>query len=175
MKRKPVNSERVRGGYVFVKVAEPDVWKRKQVLFWEQLHGEKIDGKNEVVIFLDGNRLNFAPENLYKLTRQEYIYLNRNFPQTKDPKEKLCYIALLKYRLKVYGKAKEQGMCNAKGIIAVETHQRYLARKDNPEYKKYRADSARAYRLRIKQENPERYEEMLQRRRERRKRKRCGK
>ena len=92
MKRKPVNSERVRGGYVFVKVAEPDVWKRKQVLFWEQLHGEKIDGKNEVVIFLDGNRLNFAPENLYKLTRQEYIYLNRNFPQTKDPKEKLCYI-----------------------------------------------------------------------------------
>ncbi|MCM1234186.1 MAG: HNH endonuclease [Ruminococcus flavefaciens] len=163
---KPIGSERENLGYVFIKVAEPNKWKPKQVYIFERLHGEKIDGKNEVVIFLDGNKRNFEPDNLFKLTRQEHTYLNRNFPQTDEPKEKLCYIALMKYRLKAYGKAREQGLCNDNGAIREEAHQRYLAVKNTPEYRKHKADYAREYLRRMKRDNPEKYEETLRKHRE---------
>lgn len=66
---RPVGSERTDGeGYTSVKVAEPNEWMLKQRFIFEQLHGVKLK-KNEVVIFLDGNRQNYSPDNLYKLTR----------------------------------------------------------------------------------------------------------
>jgi len=39
-------------------------WKFKQNLIWEQTHGRKL-GWREIVMFLDGDRTNYDPDNLY--------------------------------------------------------------------------------------------------------------
>jgi len=39
-------------------------WTLKQNLVWEKANGRKLQWR-EVVVFLDGNRMNYAPENLY--------------------------------------------------------------------------------------------------------------
>lgn len=77
VKHRPVGSERVtKDGYIEVKVAEPDVWKLKQVHIWELANGEIP--KSHVVIFLDGNIFNFDLDNLKCISRAENLYLNRN-------------------------------------------------------------------------------------------------
>ena len=53
--------------YEMVKVAEPNVWKRKSVAIWEEHYGPVPEGK--VIIFLDGNTLNSSIENLYAVSR----------------------------------------------------------------------------------------------------------
>lgn len=80
---RPVGSERIdKDGYTVVKVADPNVWALKQRVVYEQKTGIKPK-KNEVVIFLDGNRQNFDIDNLYLLTRgalarycQDGLYCN---------------------------------------------------------------------------------------------------
>jgi len=80
---RPVGSERIdKDGYTVVKVADPNVWVLKQRVVYEQKTGIKPK-KNEVVIFLDGNRQNFDIDNLYLLTRgalarycQDGLYCN---------------------------------------------------------------------------------------------------
>ena len=39
-------------------------WKLKQNVVWEQEHGQKLPPQH-IVVFLDGNRLNYDPDNLY--------------------------------------------------------------------------------------------------------------
>ena len=53
--------------YELIKVAEPNVWKRKSVVVWEEHNGPVPDEK--VIIFLDGNTLNSSIENLYAVSR----------------------------------------------------------------------------------------------------------
>ena len=54
------------GPYEYVKVAEHGVfysaWKRKQIVVWERLYGPVPKGHR--VIFLNGNRRDYRPENL---------------------------------------------------------------------------------------------------------------
>lgn len=84
--RLPIGSEVVKKSkngkyYTWVKVADNRVnnqltrnnvyrtnWKPKQVVIWEQAHNDKV-GKNEIVIFLDGNINNFETSNLRKISR----------------------------------------------------------------------------------------------------------
>lgn len=74
---RPVGSERIlKDGYIEVKVAEPNKWKLKQRLVYEN-HKGKIP-KGSTIIFLDGNKLNFNIDNLKCVTRSELLYLNRN-------------------------------------------------------------------------------------------------
>jgi hypothetical protein len=74
---KPVGTERVNGeGYVDVKVADPNKWKTKHTLIWERVNGPIPKG--QVVIFGDGNRLNFDANNLILVTRQQLVRLNQN-------------------------------------------------------------------------------------------------
>lgn len=83
--RKPIGSERIdtKDGYVLVKVAEEDPntgfptrYKYKHIVLWERDHGKIPDGK--VVIFKDGDKRNFAPDNLGIISRAELLYLNGN-------------------------------------------------------------------------------------------------
>lgn len=74
---KPVGSERVnRDGYVEIKLTDPNRWRHKHVVVWERANGPLPKGC--AVIFADGNRRNFALENLLKISRKELAYLNRN-------------------------------------------------------------------------------------------------
>lgn len=72
---RPVGSERVtKDGYIEIKVSEPKTWMLKQRLVWERANGTV--GKNEIIVFLDGNRLNCDLENLRCVNRSIHGVIN---------------------------------------------------------------------------------------------------
>ena len=71
----PVGTEVVSSdGYLKVKVAEPNEWKYKHRLVWENENGSIAKGM--ALIFKDGNRMNCSIENLELLTRSELMRRN---------------------------------------------------------------------------------------------------
>lgn len=73
----PIGSERVNGdGYIDIKIADPNKWKGKHILIWEQHNGPVPKG--HVVIFGDGNSRNFDPDNLILVSRKQLAVLNKN-------------------------------------------------------------------------------------------------
>ena len=71
-------------GYVMIKIAEPNKWQLFQRYVWEKENGRKLL-KNECVIFLDGNKENFDPDNLMAIKRSELARVNKNHRITDDP------------------------------------------------------------------------------------------
>lgn len=72
----PVGTERNAGGWIEVKVAEPNRWRSKAMLLWEQHHGRPVpDG--HVVLFADGDKRNFDPANLLLTSRAELAVMNK--------------------------------------------------------------------------------------------------
>ena len=70
-----VGSERVNvDGYIEIKVAEPNVWKLKHRVVYEEHHGKIPHG--HIVIFRDGNRCNTSVENLRLISRGVNAMLN---------------------------------------------------------------------------------------------------
>ena len=74
---RPVGSERIsKDGYIEVKVAEPNKWRLKQRVVYEEAKGKIPEGCT--IIFLDGNKQNCNIDNLMCITRSELLYLNCN-------------------------------------------------------------------------------------------------
>jgi hypothetical protein len=79
---KPVGTERIdREGYVEVRIRNSGGklrknWKAKQRIIWEKAYGKIPRGS--VVLFADGNKQNFALENLLLVSRGELAVMNRN-------------------------------------------------------------------------------------------------
>ena len=73
---RPVGSERISDGYIEVKVAEPNKWRLKQRVVYEEAKGKIPEGCT--IIFLDGNKQNCNIDNLRCITRSELLYLNCN-------------------------------------------------------------------------------------------------
>lgn len=71
----PVGSEINRGGYIWVKIAEPNRWKQKHRLMWEDVHGQLPKGS--LLTFLDGNSLNCTLENLLAIKQAQNVRLNQ--------------------------------------------------------------------------------------------------
>ncbi len=96
---RPVGSERVnKDGYVEIKIRDPKTWRCKHLVIWEAEHGPLPRGF--AVIFADGDRKNFALDNLLKVSRAELLYLNRNhlIQQDKDLTKVCANIAKLAVR-----------------------------------------------------------------------------
>ena len=86
--RVPLGSERVRCGYVWVKVAASpsrkeggcgrtnDNWRPKHHLVWEREHGRAVP-EGHVVAFADGDPRNFDPENLVLAEKAAMAVVNR--------------------------------------------------------------------------------------------------
>lgn len=79
----PIGTEKeLKDGYIWVKVNDiPKVkknvnWIQKQRLIYEKHFGSVPDGY--LVIFADGNKRNFNPDNLLLASKSEILYLNRN-------------------------------------------------------------------------------------------------
>lgn len=53
---------RTTDGYWRIKVADPDVWRHKHIMLWEQHHGPVPPG--HVIYFIDGNKNNITIDNL---------------------------------------------------------------------------------------------------------------
>lgn len=72
---RPVGSERVsRDGYIEIKVAEPNKWKLKHRVLWEESRG-KIP-KGSILIFVDGNKQNVVLDNLRLIERGTHAVMN---------------------------------------------------------------------------------------------------
>lgn len=74
---KPLGSERVDvDGYTLIKTAEPNVWRPKHKVIWEEKNGEVPEGC--VLTFLDADKLNINLENLALITMAESLELTRS-------------------------------------------------------------------------------------------------
>lgn len=83
LNHRPVGSERIdTDGYVMVKVAEPNKWKLKHRLVYEQYYGEIPCGV--AIIFLDGNKLNLDINNLKAIKRSTLAVLNNHIKLTDN-------------------------------------------------------------------------------------------
>lgn len=73
----PIGTESItKGGYIKVKVGEPNKWKLKQRYVYEQYYGEIPKDYN--VIFADRNIQNFDINNLVLVSKAEMLILNNN-------------------------------------------------------------------------------------------------
>lgn len=72
----PIGTEILRDdSYLWVKIAEPNVWRQKSFLVWEATYGEIP--KDHVIVFADQNRLNFDLDNLVLISRKELFICNQ--------------------------------------------------------------------------------------------------
>lgn len=73
---KQVGYERINvDGYVEIKVREPNIFKLKHRVIYEQNYGPIP--KNSNVIFADGNKMNLDPKNLILVTKSELLIMNK--------------------------------------------------------------------------------------------------
>ena len=66
-KRAKLYEERIKGGYVQIKVAEPSAWKSKTRWVWEETHPGEKTAKTDNFIFLNGNNRDFSPANIERV------------------------------------------------------------------------------------------------------------
>lgn len=80
---KPIGVERVNiYGYTEIKVADPNKWRLKHQVIWEEHNGPVPKGY--AVIFGDGNKHNLDINNLILISRQQLLILNKNNLIQKD-------------------------------------------------------------------------------------------
>ena len=68
----PVGSESKTKGYIRVKVADPNVWRQRSHIVWEEANNESLPG-GWIVRHIDGDPLNDTPENLKAMPRSQHI------------------------------------------------------------------------------------------------------
>lgn len=97
---KEVGTERfTKEGYVEVKVAEPDKWKLKHRVVWEQHNGPIPEGHN--VQFKDRNKQNLDISNLYIISRSDQLTKENTLHRYPDElKEIILMQRTLKRRIK---------------------------------------------------------------------------
>ena len=73
----PVGTESLtKGGYIKLKIADPNKWELKHRFIYMQHHGEIPKGKS--VIFADTNIYNFNIDNLILVSKAELLIMNNN-------------------------------------------------------------------------------------------------
>lgn len=109
--QKPQNYQKVgterlnKDGYIAVKVADPDVWKLKHRLVWEQHNGPIPKGHN--IQFKDKNTKNCDITNLYIISRHDQL-TNENsiYRYPNELRELMMLRGTLKRRIKEQPKNK---------------------------------------------------------------------
>ena len=93
-----IGSERIdsKDGYILVKVAEPNTWKHKHRVLWEENNGPIPKGY--VIIFKDGNKKNITLENLALVSRAEHLELTRSRLRSSNPELTQAGITVAKMR-----------------------------------------------------------------------------
>ena len=103
---KPVGTERItEDGYTEIKVKDPNVWKLKHRLIYEEHYGEIPKGY--VVMFSDRDKSNFDINNLILISRNQLRTLNQNDLIKDDPELTKSGIILADLLIKINEKDKE--------------------------------------------------------------------
>lgn len=78
----PIGTEKVLSdGYVWIKIDDKpkakkqENWTQKHRMIYEELHGPIPEG--HYIIFLDGDRMNFDPDNLAAVSKAEHVRMNQ--------------------------------------------------------------------------------------------------
>ena len=101
----PIGAEKTTKDGVFVKVEQPDKWRRKSRIMYEKYHNCKLTD-DEYIVFLNRNIYDFSKDNLIKSSRKEIAYLHNKKMFSKNPKLTKLGITTAKLMIKV--KEKEQ-------------------------------------------------------------------
>lgn len=99
---RPVGSERINvDGYTEIKVAEPNKWRLKQRVIYEEHYGVELT-KNDAIVFLDGNKQNFDIDNLFRLSRAALVRYNQDGFYSNDPEQSraAAQVATLKTKIR---------------------------------------------------------------------------
>lgn len=158
---RPLYSERVKKGYVLIKVSRCEWWP-KQKFIWVASHpGEPFDIKNQF-IFLDGDNRNFSVDNIMKVDHRVMGILNRNYKGLIKGKPELNRAIILEIMLKLAYLDKAEGLgltsdYSGSGRMLREDRNR-LARERRkrftPEQRQKRNEYVRA-RYKVLKQNPE--------------------
>lgn len=169
--QRPLFSERKKKGMWQIKIAEPNVWKQKNVWVYEQANNCTVP-KGCKVVFLNSNTDDFTPDNLYMVTQAELGCLNRHFKGLADNKDESMYrILKVKIMIARHQRARENGEENTSGVIRSDAREVYQHNKQNPEWCKHRSEVAKAY-SKKKMQDPLYRAEYYRKQNERRARKR---
>lgn len=107
-KYRPIGSTRTTPeGYVYIKVADPDVWKLYHRLLWEEAHGEKLTD-DDCIIFADRDTSNFDIDNLVRVSKVNMAYLNKKKLIFEDKDLTKAGVAVSKLHEKMYERRKEK-------------------------------------------------------------------
>ncbi|UNM96751.1 HNH endonuclease [Ignatzschineria rhizosphaerae] len=82
-------------GYLYIKVAEPNHWRPKHYLIWEESNPPVL--ADEAILFMDNNRENLSLDNLMKITKGELARMNKKGFSTlpKELKKQAVYLTRL--------------------------------------------------------------------------------
>lgn len=100
----PIGTEKITNEGVFIKVAQPDKWKRKSRVMYEKYHNCKLKD-DEYIVFLNHNNKDFSKENLVKSSLKEISYLHNKEMYSSNPR--LTELGILTTKLMI--KLKEKG------------------------------------------------------------------
>lgn len=105
----PIGTERVTSEGTFVKIAQPDIWRRKTRVMYEKYHNCKLEA-DDYIVFLNQDRSDFSKDNLIKSSRSEIAYLHNCNTFSNNPE--LTKLGILSARLMI--KVKEKSYENIK-------------------------------------------------------------
>jgi hypothetical protein len=80
---KPVGSETMKDAIVWIKIAEPNEWRKKHHHIWEQANGPVPVGY--VLRFADGNKMNVSLDNLFITPRRVCTSVVKRGIESHDP------------------------------------------------------------------------------------------
>jgi len=102
----PVGATRYsKDGYLEIKIKDPNVWKGKHKIIWEEKHG-KIP-KGHKLVFLDQDRKNINIENLQLVNNAEHLIMNKNRMYSEDKQITQTGLTVAKLTNKIKDKEKQ--------------------------------------------------------------------
>lgn len=102
----PLGTERTTSEGTFVKIAQPDIWRRKTRVMYEKYHNCKLED-DDYIVFLNQDRNDFSKDNLIKSSRSEIAYLHNC--NTFSNNAELTKLGILSAKLMIKAKEKIEG------------------------------------------------------------------
>ncbi|WKJ88791.1 HNH endonuclease signature motif containing protein [Methylomonas montana] len=101
----PVGAERIKAdGYLWQKIAEPDQWRQKHRILWEERNGPIPDDMR--LVFKDGDLANFAEDNFELVSNAELLRLCKNQYRAQPTELKPVVMTLSKLQVRIFDKCR---------------------------------------------------------------------
>lgn len=98
-----VGHETILEGMIYIKIAQPNVWKLKSRHIWEQAHGTIPE--NHKILFRDNNKLNVELDNLFMVKDSVMKSVSKRKLRHEDPEVNYSTHLLAELELMVKEKA----------------------------------------------------------------------